>query len=89
MVSRAGLEPARPIELPQVIDSTIRQKRQNRYFSRTEVHGGYTGYEFVNCLCEESAHAILDLFSLFSQGEPILRAAVCAKLKKGAGCHNK
>jgi len=48
MVSRAGLEPIRPIELSQVIDYIIRQKRQNRYFSRTEVHSGYTGYEFVS-----------------------------------------
>ena len=38
------LEPARPIKLSQVIDSTIRQKRQNRYFSQTEVHSGYTAY---------------------------------------------
>ena len=53
---RAGLEPARYIELPQVIDSTIRQKRQNRYFSRTEVHSGYTGYEFVSCRCPEAAN---------------------------------
>jgi hypothetical protein len=44
MVSREGLEPARLIEPPQVTDSTIPQKRQNRYFSRTEVHSGYTGY---------------------------------------------
>ena len=47
MVSRAGLEPIRPIVASQVIDSTIRQKRQNRYFSRTEVHSGYTDYKFV------------------------------------------
>src|SRR5580692_6890476 len=42
MVSRAGLEPERPTERPQVIDSPNGQKRQNRYFSRTEVHSGYT-----------------------------------------------
>jgi hypothetical protein len=56
MVSRAGLEPERVIEPSQVIDSKIRQKRQNRYFSRTEVHGGYTGYEFVNSRCPDEAH---------------------------------
>jgi hypothetical protein len=44
MVSRAGLEPIRRIDVSQVIDSTIRQKRQNRYFSRSEVYSGYTGY---------------------------------------------
>jgi len=44
MVSRAGLEPERLIEPSQVIDFTIRQKRQNRFFSRTEVHSGYTAY---------------------------------------------
>ena len=48
MVSRAGFEPERPVDPSQVIDSKIRQKRQNRYFSRTEVHSGYTGYEFVS-----------------------------------------
>jgi hypothetical protein len=47
MVSRAGLELNRAIANTQVIDSKKRQKRQNRYLGRTEVHGGYTGYEFV------------------------------------------
>jgi DNA invertase Pin-like site-specific DNA recombinase len=42
MVSRAGLEPERVIEESQVIDSKKTQKRQKRYFSRTEVHSGYT-----------------------------------------------
>jgi hypothetical protein len=41
-MSRAGLEPERPIDESQVIDSANRQKRQNRYLSRTEVHSGYT-----------------------------------------------
>jgi hypothetical protein len=42
LVSRAGLEPERSIDESQLIDSTNGQKRQNRYFSRTEVHSGYT-----------------------------------------------
>jgi DNA invertase Pin-like site-specific DNA recombinase len=42
LVSRAGLEPERPIDESQVIDCTNRQKRQNRYLSQTEVHSGYT-----------------------------------------------
>jgi hypothetical protein len=48
LVSRAGLEPGRLIENTQVIDSTKRQKRQNRSFRRFEVHGGYTGCKFLN-----------------------------------------
>ena len=55
-MSWEGLEPARPIELSQFVDSTIRQKRQNRYFNRTEVRSGYTGYEFVSCRCPEEAY---------------------------------
>jgi predicted site-specific integrase-resolvase len=43
LVTRAGLEPYHYIDESQVIDSTKRQKRQNRYLSQTEVHGGYTG----------------------------------------------
>jgi hypothetical protein len=48
VVSRAGLEPDGPQDKAQLIDSNNRQKRSNRYFRRFEVHGGYTGYEFVS-----------------------------------------
>src|ERR1017187_8339469 len=41
MVSRAGLEPGDHSEPSQVIDFNKLQKRQNRYFRRFEVHGGY------------------------------------------------
>ena len=41
-MSRAGLEPRRPTDNTQVIDSANGQKRQNRPFRRSEVHGGYT-----------------------------------------------
>jgi len=46
LVSRAGLEPGRLIENAQVIDSTKKQKRQNRYSRRFEVHSGYTDEAF-------------------------------------------
>jgi hypothetical protein len=42
LVSRAGLEPGHYSESTQLIDFIKRQKRQNRYFRRSEVHGGYT-----------------------------------------------
>lgn len=45
----AGLEPYHYIDESQVIDSTKRQKRQNRYLSQTEVHSGYTDNEFISC----------------------------------------
>lgn len=48
LVSRAGIEPERLIDTAQLIDSTSCQKRQNRYFRRSEVHGGYTDYEFAS-----------------------------------------
>jgi hypothetical protein len=48
LVTRAGLEPGGPVDKAQVIDFIKRQKRSNRYFRRFEVHGGYTGYEFVS-----------------------------------------
>jgi hypothetical protein len=48
LVTRAGIEPISPVDHAQIIDFTKRQKRQNRYFRRIEVHGGYTGYEFVS-----------------------------------------
>ena len=48
LVSRAGLEPEHPQDKSQLIDSINRQKRSNRCFRRFEVHGGYTGYEFVS-----------------------------------------
>ena len=48
VVSRAGLEPVRLIENAQLIDFTKRQKRQNRFFRRFEVHGGYTDSEFFS-----------------------------------------
>jgi len=47
-VSRAGIEPVRLNDRTQVTDSTTRQKRQNRYFRRFEVHSGYTAYEFIS-----------------------------------------
>jgi hypothetical protein len=47
-MSRAGIEPISPVDHTQVIDFTKRQKRQNRYCSRIEVHGGCTGYEFLS-----------------------------------------
>ena len=47
-VSWAGLEPYSPVDQAQVIDFRKRQKRSNRSFRRFEVHGGYTGYEFLN-----------------------------------------
>jgi hypothetical protein len=48
VVSRAGLEPYRPVDHMQVIDFTKMQKRSNRSFRRFEVHSGYTGYEFFS-----------------------------------------
>jgi len=48
VMSRAGLEPDGPLDKAQVIDFIKRQKRSNRSFRRFEVHGGYTGYEFVS-----------------------------------------
>jgi len=48
LVSRAGLEPVGTQDKSQLIDSINRQKRSNRSFRRFEVHGGYTGYEFVS-----------------------------------------
>ena len=48
IVSRAGLEPTGTQDESQLIDSINRQKRSNRSFRRFEVHGGYTGYEFVS-----------------------------------------
>ena len=47
-LSWAGLEPDGPLDRKQLIDSINRQKRSNRSFRRFEVHGGYTGYEFVS-----------------------------------------
>jgi hypothetical protein len=40
-VEAAGVELFHHSEKAQVIDSTNRQKRQNRYFRQSEVHGGY------------------------------------------------
>ena len=48
LVSRAGLEPYSPVDQAQVIDFDKRQKRSNRSFRRFELHGGYTGYEFLS-----------------------------------------
>ena len=42
MAVRVGFELFHLSEPSQVIESTNRQKRQNRYLSQTEVHGGYT-----------------------------------------------
>jgi hypothetical protein len=41
VVEAAGVELLHHSEEAQVIDSTNRQKRQNRYFRQSEVHGGY------------------------------------------------
>ena len=48
LVTRVGIEPDSPIDYTQVIGSIKRQKRQNRYFRRFEVHSGYTDYEFLS-----------------------------------------
>jgi hypothetical protein len=42
MVEAAGVELFHHFENSEVIDSKKRPKRQNRYFRRFEVHGGYT-----------------------------------------------
>jgi hypothetical protein len=42
LVVRVGFEPSHLYELAQVTNSTNRQKRENRYFRQSEVHGGYT-----------------------------------------------
>ena len=39
---RVGFELSHLYEPPQLIHSTNRQKRENRYFRRFGVHGGYT-----------------------------------------------
>src|SRR6516225_6198604 len=46
-LSWAGREPTGLLDRKQLIDSINRQKRSTRSFRRFEVHGGYTGYEFV------------------------------------------
>jgi hypothetical protein len=38
---RVGFEPRVPFEIAQVIDYNKPQKRSNRSFRRSEVHGGY------------------------------------------------
>jgi hypothetical protein len=42
LVEAAGVELFHHFENSEVIDSKKRPKRQNRYFRRFEVHGGYT-----------------------------------------------
>lgn len=42
MLEVAGVELFHHFEKTQVVDSTKRHKRQNRYFRQSEVHGGYT-----------------------------------------------
>jgi hypothetical protein len=47
-VGWAGLEPIGAQHKWKLIDSINRQKTLNRSFRRIEVHGRYTGYEFVS-----------------------------------------
>src|SRR5258706_184118 len=43
---RVGFGPRPRLAAAQLIDLIKSQKRQNRCFRRSEVHGGYTGYRF-------------------------------------------
>src|SRR5207247_6636172 len=45
---RVGFGPRSPFADAQLVDFSKRQKRRNRSFRRSEVHGGYTGYEFFS-----------------------------------------
>jgi hypothetical protein len=47
LVGAAEVELFHHFEKAQVVDSTKRHKRQNRYFRQSEVHGGYKDRQFA------------------------------------------
>jgi hypothetical protein len=47
VVEPAGVEQCRISDTTQIADSDKRQNRQNRFFRRFEVHGGYTAQQFL------------------------------------------
>jgi hypothetical protein len=48
-VPGAGIESDSATAKSQLIDSNKREKRSNRSFRRLEVHGWYTGNQFLSC----------------------------------------
>ncbi len=83
---RVGFGTRVPPENAQVIDFNKSQKRQNRSFRRFEVHGGYTGYEFVSTCAGTGPRfvgAVLRGFPLANNGLAVFLARAPRHSRRG------